>query len=103
MAEATETKPAEKKTAAKKKRLPPKVAIIDENGCTGCEVCIELCPVDCIYKYESEDAMTGVVQVDIEKCIGCSICAQYCPWETIPMVDNPLLLSEGPEEEKKAA
>jgi len=40
-----------KKKTARKKKVPPKVAIIDENGCTGCEVCIELCPVDCILKF----------------------------------------------------
>ena len=31
-----------------RKKAPPKLAVIDQNGCTGCEVCIVFCPVDCI-------------------------------------------------------
>ena len=73
-----------------RKKTPQKVAIIDESGCTGCEVCIEVCPVDCILKFDVEDQVIGICQVDIDRCIGCCLCAQYCPWETIPMVDNPL-------------
>ena len=31
-----------------KKRKPKVMAIIDEDNCTGCQVCIPFCPVDCI-------------------------------------------------------
>ena len=31
-----------------RKKTPPKLAVINQNGCTGCEVCIVFCPVDCI-------------------------------------------------------
>ena len=37
------------KTGARKK-LPKEVAIINADNCTGCEACLEVCPVDCIYK-----------------------------------------------------
>ena len=32
----------------KAKKHPKKLAVIDQAGCRGCEVCIEFCHVDCI-------------------------------------------------------
>ena len=34
----------------RKPRRPRPKAIINENGCTGCEACVTVCPVDCIVK-----------------------------------------------------
>ena len=31
-----------------KKKRPKSVAVVDEDNCTGCQVCIPFCPVDCI-------------------------------------------------------
>ena len=31
-----------------KKRKPKFMAVVDEDNCTGCQVCIPFCPVDCI-------------------------------------------------------
>ena len=31
-----------------KKRKPKVMAIVDEDNCTGCQVCVPFCPVDCI-------------------------------------------------------
>src|SRR2546426_6346296 len=45
--------PAEAAAAAPRPRKPRKPrpkALINENGCTGCEACITVCPVDCIVK-----------------------------------------------------
>jgi electron transport complex protein RnfB len=80
--------------AAKKKKKSPLVAIVHPEGCTGCEVCIEFCPVDCLYKVPGPEhpeehgyvSVNGIVVVDEEVCIGCKLCAKYCPWETIDMV-----------------
>jgi electron transport complex protein RnfB len=87
--------------AAKKKKKLPLVAIVHPEGCTGCEVCIEFCPVDCIYKVPGPEnpeehgysSMNGIVVVDEEICIGCKLCAKYCPWETIDMVKREEELS----------
>ena len=61
-------------------------ALINLQGCTGCEVCIAVCPVpDCILKFGDDPSNFGVY-VDYEICIGCQLCAKDCPWETIKMV-----------------
>lgn len=73
-----------------RKKAPPKLAVIDQNGCTGCEVCIVFCPVDCIEIVPGVDhpEVQKVVEVDLDRCIGCSLCAKNCPWETIYMLPH---------------
>jgi Pyruvate/2-oxoacid:ferredoxin oxidoreductase delta subunit len=61
-------------------------ALVNLGACTGCEVCIAVCPVpNCIEKFGEDPANFGVY-VDYEICIGCQLCAKDCPWETIKMV-----------------
>lgn len=71
-----------------RKKKPKIVAVINTDGCTGCEVCIDFCPVDCIDILPGPEHKTlnRIVVVNEDVCIGCSLCAKYCPWETIPMV-----------------
>jgi len=45
----------------------------DEDECTGCGECAEICPVDAI---NMEDDLP---RVDKEWCIGCGVCASKCP------------------------
>jgi Pyruvate/2-oxoacid:ferredoxin oxidoreductase delta subunit len=77
-------------TSADKKDTKRKraTATIDPIGCTGCGVCVSVCPPRCITVVESNLNLTGVARVDSERCTGCSFCAVDCPWETITMV-NP--------------
>ncbi|MEA2090429.1 MAG: FAD-dependent oxidoreductase [Thermoproteota archaeon] len=55
-------------------------AVVDENRCTGCNVCAIVCPFGAIEKNEEE-----VAQVNEELCKGCGICAARCPEQAITM------------------
>ena len=54
--------------------------LINENLCTGCNICASICPFGAISKDEK-----GVAQVDEELCKGCGICAAHCPENAITM------------------
>jgi formate hydrogenlyase subunit 6/NADH:ubiquinone oxidoreductase subunit I len=78
-----------------KKKKAKLLAVVHMEGCTGCDVCVEFCPVDCIYHIPGPEhiiatnphaAVNGVVMIDEDVCIGCKLCAKYCPWETIEMI-----------------
>ncbi len=81
----------DKPIALRKTRRPKQLAVIDQSGCTGCQVCIDFCPADCILIVPGPDPMNStvhrLVEVDLARCIGCTLCAKYCPWETISMLD----------------
>src|SRR5213593_326565 len=74
----------------KRKKLPKELAVVYADNCTGCEACIEVCPVDCIYKVPGEDqpSVQYFVDIDLERCIGCSLCERWCPWDAIEMIDT---------------
>src|ERR1700674_2745417 len=71
-----------------RKKLPKELAVVRADNCTGCEACIEVCPVDCIYKVPGEDqpSLQSFVDIDLERCIGCKLCERWCPWDAIDMV-----------------
>src|SRR5690606_20637066 len=57
------------------------VAVIDENLCIGCTLCIQACPVDAIVGAAKQ--MHTVVP---ELCTGCDLCVAPCPVDCISMV-----------------
>jgi Pyruvate/2-oxoacid:ferredoxin oxidoreductase delta subunit len=74
---------SEKNTTRRKKAT----AVIDPTLCTGCEVCVTVCPSNCITIIESDLNFNGIATVNQEICNGCSFCAIDCPWETISIVN----------------
>ena len=80
-------------------RTPKQLAVIHQYGCTGCEVCIVVCPVDCIEivpGVEYTPAYMKLVEVDYDRCIGCTLCVQVCPWDTIQMHPHDEALQAAP-------
>jgi electron transport complex protein RnfB len=71
-----------------RKKIPKALAVVYADNCTGCEACIEVCPVDCIYKVPGSDLPTlqSFVDIDLERCIGCDLCERWCPWDAIEMI-----------------
>jgi electron transport complex protein RnfB len=57
------------------------VAIIDENTCIGCTLCIQACPVDAILGAAKQ--MHTVIE---SECTGCALCLPPCPVDCIEMV-----------------
>lgn len=59
---------------------PKQVAIIDEQTCIGCTLCIQACPVDAIVGAAKQmHTIVGAL------CTGCELCLAPCPVECIRM------------------
>jgi len=61
--------------------LPLQVAVIDEQYCIGCTLCIQACPVDAIV-----GASKLMHTVLAKSCTGCDLCVAPCPVDCIDMV-----------------
>ena len=69
----------------KEKPARPKPTI-DGKVCTGCSLCIENCPVNCLSLRKEEGAIQEIAGLETEeKCIGCCICRDTCPNGAIRM------------------
>lgn len=71
-----------------RKKVPAFVAQVDSDRCSGCEVCMAFCPVNCITLVTDPEMPTinpTCVVIEAE-CIGCKICAVECPWDAIEMI-----------------
>jgi len=55
-------------------------AVVDEDLCVGCEVCLGRCQMDAI---TMGDAGTAVV--DLNRCIGCGLCVTTCEVEAMTL------------------
>lgn len=60
---------------------PRTFALIDENWCIGCTLCLDACPTDAILG--ASKRMHTVVP---EHCTGCELCIPVCPVDCIQLV-----------------
>jgi len=59
-------------------------AVIDQEACSGCEVCIDRCQMGAL-KMNDDD----VAQINPDRCIGCGLCVTTCPTEALQLVPKP--------------
>jgi len=50
---------------------------INEEKCTGCNICVEKCPIGAI------SMENGKAKIDMDKCIHCGTCHSVCPNEAV--------------------
>ncbi len=74
---------------AKLKPKARRLAVIEEDSCSGCGVCVYFCPVggSIVPVTAPESEPWQVLRVVPELCIGCTLCVQFCPWQCITMVE----------------
>lgn len=72
-------------------KLAPALAIIREDQCIGCTLCIQACPVDAIV-----GASQWMHTVISERCTGCELCIDPCPVDCIDMQVQPTTSSQAP-------
>jgi electron transport complex protein RnfB len=65
------------------------VAVLDEDLCTGCELCFDRCQMDAL------TPSNGSAALDVTRCIGCGLCVSACP-------DEALVLMRKPESEQRS-
>jgi electron transport complex protein RnfB len=60
---------------------PKAIAVIDEQECIGCTLCLQACPVDAILGAPKQ--LHGIIAAE---CTGCELCLKPCPVECIHLV-----------------
>jgi heterodisulfide reductase subunit A len=58
-----------------KVQIQPYIAVVDEDACSGCRICVGLCPYDAI-TFDKEENISKISDV---KCKGCGTCVAACP------------------------
>ncbi|MFA0751048.1 MAG: hypothetical protein SLRJCFUN_001451 [Candidatus Fervidibacter sp.] len=86
------TVPTTSAKAARQDKKKGEKAWIETDYCSGCEACVDICPVDCILTVQRPIAPPWynekVCVIDVARCTGCRLCWEVCPWDCIVMVSQ---------------
>jgi len=55
--------------------IDPLIAMVDEDACTGCGICVEICP----YEARTLNERKRIAEVNDALCVGCGGCIAACP------------------------
>lgn len=66
------------------------VELIEED-CTGCTICVKVCPTLAMemVPYDKPAGPKQIVAIDEDLCVGCWACEQRCPFDALRMVPHP--------------
>jgi heterodisulfide reductase subunit A len=65
--------------------IDPLIAIVDDDLCSGCSICISVCPYNAIERVEETKNGKTVIHAKVNEglCQGCGTCASACPSSAI--------------------
>ena len=63
----------------------PQIAL-NQEVCSGCGVCVAVCPYDAVKLEKSDDGWSAVI--DVIKCKRCGLCVSACPSGAVAIEDN---------------
>ncbi|MEW6671681.1 MAG: 4Fe-4S dicluster domain-containing protein [Thermodesulfobacteriota bacterium] len=71
-------------------RIVNELAVVDERKCSGCGICVRICPVEAIRLKKYGKKRLAVI--DASACLDCKLCLTRCPEYAIGMTgrDTPL-------------
>ena len=58
---------------------------VDQEKCTGCGSCVDICPVS-VYELK-EDSSKKAVPVNVDQCLICMACETQCPNNAIQVIE----------------
>lgn len=74
------------------------LSVIDQEGCTGCGICVGRCPTEAILMNDQ-----GLAERDEASCFGCGVCARFCPEEAISLKEGLRKVSVLPPRSRRNA
>jgi len=69
----------------------PVKTIFETHNCSGCGLCVGICPVNCLEVYN------GFGKIDEDKCIRCGLCYFVCPRSYLPVTVLNMTLDNSSE------